>query len=115
MITIIEYEDKHHDDFRRLNLEWLDKYGLTESHDLEILDDPKGTILDRGGVIYMAKSGDQIVGSAALMKETESVYELAKMAVTPNWQGHGISKLLIEKCLDTARTVEYKKTDSVFE
>jgi putative acetyltransferase len=109
MITIIEYEDKHYEDFRRLNLEWLEKYGLTESHDLEILDDPKGTILDRGGVIYMAKSGDQIVGSAALIKETESEYELAKMAVTANWRGQGISKLLIEKCLDTARKRNVKK------
>ncbi|MBC7826300.1 MAG: GNAT family N-acetyltransferase [Chitinophagaceae bacterium] len=104
MINIIEYEQKHHEDFRRLNLEWLEKYNLAESHDLEILDDPKGTILDRGGVIYMAQAGEELVGSAALMKEEEGVYELAKMAVTTSWQGKGISKMLLEKCLATARS-----------
>ena len=109
MINIIEYEEKHHEDFRRLNLEWLEKYDLAESHDLEILDDPKGTILDRGGVIYMAQADQELVGSAALMKEDEGIYELAKMAVTGNWQGKGISKLLIEKCLDTARIWNARK------
>ncbi|MGZ5134644.1 MAG: GNAT family N-acetyltransferase [Flavitalea sp.] len=109
MVDIIEYEAKHHDDFRRLNLEWLEKYNLAESHDLEILDDPKGTILDRGGVIYLAKAQDKIVGSAALMKEEDSIYELAKMAVTHDWQGRGISKLLLEKCLETARMWNAKK------
>jgi GNAT superfamily N-acetyltransferase len=104
MIRIIDYEEKHHDDFRRLNMEWLEKYNLAESHDLEVLDDPKGTILDRGGVIYMAEEDGQLIGSAALMKEAEGIYELAKMAVAPRWRGKGISKLLIEKCLDTARS-----------
>ena len=100
MIRIIPFEEKHHEMFRKLNLEWLDKYNLAETHDLEILDDPKSTILDGGGVIYMAEADDQLVGSAALIKEEEGVYELAKMAVTAGWQGRGISKLLIEKCLD---------------
>jgi GNAT superfamily N-acetyltransferase len=104
MVRIINYEEKHHEDFRRLNMEWLEKYNLAESHDLEVLDDPTGTILERGGVIYMAEDDGQLVGSAALMKEAEGVYELAKMAVDPQWRGKGISKLLIEKCLDTARS-----------
>ena len=110
MISIIDYRDSHHEDFRRLNLEWLEKYNLAETHDLEILDDPKGTILDRGGVIYMALAHGEVVGSAALIpEELPGVYELAKMAVTPEWQGRGISKLLIEKCLDTARKWNAKK------
>ena len=109
MVDIIEYQEQNHDDFRRLNLEWLEKYNLAESHDLEILDDPKGTILDRGGVIYLAKVENKIVGSAALMKEVDDVYELVKMAVTRSFQGKGISKLLLEKCLETARKWNAKK------
>ncbi len=109
MVRIIDYEQKHHEDFRRLNLEWLEKYNLAESHDLQVLDDPKGTILDRGGVIYMAEENGRLIGSAALMKEAEGIYELAKMAVDPQWRGKGISKLLIEKCLDTARSWNAKK------
>ncbi|NII29024.1 GNAT family N-acetyltransferase [Pseudoflavitalea sp. X16] len=103
IIEIILYEDRYKADFKRLNLEWLDKYHLTESHDLMVLNDPRGTILDRGGIIYLAVVADEVVGSAALMKEEEGVYELAKMAVTPEWQGKGISRLLIDQCLETAR------------
>ena len=109
MVTIIEYEKKYHEDFRRLNIEWLEKYNLAEKHDLEMLDDPDGQILNPGGVIYLAKVQNEIVGSAALIKEDEGVYELAKMAVTENCQGKGISKLLIEKCLDTARSLNARK------
>jgi len=108
-IEIILYADEHAGAFRQLNLEWLEKYNLTESHDLEVINDPKGTILDRGGHIYMAKTKDGAVGSAALVKTGNGEYELAKMAVAPAWQGKGISKLLLEKCLDKARQLNAEK------
>ena len=108
-VSIILYEQKYHQAFRKLNLEWLEKYNLLESHDVMVLDDPQGTILDRGGIIYLAKAGNEIVGSAALMKEHEGIYELAKMAVTRKWQGKGISRLLIEKCLEKAKEWKVKK------
>jgi hypothetical protein len=38
-IKIIPYRSEHHAMFRQLNLEWLDHYNLTESHDLMILND----------------------------------------------------------------------------
>jgi len=108
-IRIIPYRGEHAPDFRRLNLEWLDKYHLTESHDLMVLDDPQGTILDRGGAIFLAESEGQIVGSAALMQEHEGIYELAKMAVTENFRGLGISRKLIEECLKKAKELKAKK------
>src|SRR5258705_10397117 len=103
MIKIIGYKDNYSGDFKRLNLEWLEKYGLTESHDLEIINDPQTFILETGGCIFLAKADEEIVGTAALIHEGNGVYELAKMAVTPAFQGKGISKLLIEKCLEAAK------------
>ena len=102
-VDIIEYAPEHQPVFKALNLEWLDAYGLTESHDLMVLNDPQGTIIDRGGFIYLAVLEDQVVGSAALMKEAEGVYELAKMSVAPSFRGKGISNLLIEKCIFKAK------------
>ena len=105
MVEIIVYKEEHHKDFRKLNLEWLEQYNLTESHDLMVLNDPRGTILDKGGFIWLAKAGNEIVGSAALMKEEEGIYELAKMSVTKKWQGRGISKLLLETCMNKAKEI----------
>jgi putative acetyltransferase len=109
MATIINYEDKYAPAFKSMNLEWLDKYHLTESHDLMVLDDPRGTIIDRGGCIFLAMEGEEVAGSAALMKEHDGVYELAKMTVTTQHQGKGISRLLIEKCLTKAKELGASK------
>jgi GNAT superfamily N-acetyltransferase len=44
-----------------------------------------------------------------LIQEKPGEYELAKMAVTAVWQGKGISKLLIEKCLEKAKELNALK------
>src|SRR4051794_8419769 len=109
MVEIFEYESIYADDFKRLNLEWLDKYGLTEPADLAILDDPEKEILGTGGCLYLARVNGEIVGSAALIGEGGGIFELAKMAVSPKFQGLGISKLLIAKCLEQAKTLNAKR------
>lgn len=110
-VEIIEYHDQYHEHFRQMNIAWLDKYNLKEEPDLLVLNDPRGTILERGGYIWLAKVNDEIVGSAALIKEHDNVYELAKMAVKPAWQGNGISKLLIETCLRKAAELNAIKVE----
>lgn len=109
MLEIVTYEPRYQDDFKRLNMEWLEKYDLVESHDLEILDDPEGTVLNAGGRIFLAKEGDQVVGTAGLWKENNDEYELIKMAVSPRYQGKGISKILLQRCLEEAREMQAKR------
>lgn len=105
MIEIISFEQKYASVFKELNLYWLELYHLTEQPDLDVLDNPVGTIIESGGYIFLAKADDEIVGSAAIIKEHDNVYELAKMAVKPAFQGKGISKLLIEKCMAKAAEI----------
>ena len=109
-ISIISYQPEHAAVFKQINLEWLDKFGLTEEGDLLILDNPKEQVLDNGGVIYLAQTDKgEIIGSAGLINEGNAVYELAKMTVTDAYKGKGISKLLIEKCLEKARELGAEK------
>ncbi len=108
-VEIIDYDEVYHDDFKNLNLEWLQGYHLCESHDLAVLNNPIATIINRGGYIWLARSGDNIIGSAALMKNSEHEYELAKMSVSPAHRGRGISKLLIEACLAKAKELGASK------
>ena len=109
MIEIIDYSGEYANDFRDLNLEWLDKYNLTESHDLEVINHPKEAILDNGGYIFLARDGDKIIGTAGIANEGGSIYELVKMTVAPEFRGMGISKMLIERCLDKAKELKAKK------
>ena len=108
-VEIIRYEDKYQPDFKRMNLEYLDKYNLTESHDLQILDDPKGTVLKNNGFLWLAKAGEEIVGSVGIMNEGHDIFELIKMCVAEKWRGKGISKLLIETCLEKVKELGGKR------
>lgn len=81
----------------------LDKYELTEPADITMLENYQTEILDTGGAIFLAKAGEEIAGSAALIQEKPGEYELAKMAVSAAFQGQGISKLLLERCLEEAK------------
>ncbi|MEO6541436.1 MAG: GNAT family N-acetyltransferase [Ferruginibacter sp.] len=109
MISIVTYEDKYLPDFKRLNLEWLDKYNLTEPYDLDILNDPRGTVIDKGGCIFIAVDDDRAVGTAGLAKINDSEYELVKMAVDPACRGKGIGKKLLSHCLDAAKKLDAEK------
>ena len=108
LIEIIEYEDQYHDAFRDLNMEWLVKYNLLEPRDLDALNNPQ-EIIDHGGAIYLARYNGVIVGSSALIKEHDNVYELAKMSVAGEYRNKGISRLLIERCLDKAKELHASK------
>ena len=92
-----------------MNMEWLDRYNLTESHDVEILDDPQKTILDPGGYIFLAINNGDIVGSAALIPTQQNEFELAKMCVRPEWQGRGVSRLLLQKCIERANKIKARR------
>jgi N-acetylglutamate synthase-like GNAT family acetyltransferase len=51
---------------------------------------------------------DEIVGTASLLKKTEAIYELGKMAVTDRAQGQGIGTILLEHCLNEAKQKQIK-------
>ena len=108
-VEIIEYDEKYHSDFKRMNLDYLDKYNLTESHDMIILDNPEEIVIKSGGFIWLAKAGDEIVGTVGIMPEGEGIFELIKMCVAESWRGKGISKLLMETCLQKVKELGGEK------
>src|SRR5258707_15228719 len=76
--------------FRTLNEEWIARYFTLEPKDREILGDPEGKILRRGGHILMVLLGHQAVGCGALIPMGGGVYELSKIAVSPRKGGVGV-------------------------
>jgi putative acetyltransferase len=107
--SLIDYEDHHQPVFKSMNAEWLVYYNLMEPHDLEILDNPRETILEPGGFIWLAQYEGTIVGSAALIREHDGIYELAKMVVAKDHRQKGLSKLLLEKCIEKAKAIKAQK------
>ena len=103
MAVIIDYEDKYISDFQRLNLEWLEKFNLVESHDLEILHHPRENVIDHGGFIFLLLEDDVVIGTAGLFKINDEEYELIKMTVAPEHRGKKFGDMLLEKCIVKAK------------
>jgi putative acetyltransferase len=91
--------------FRTLNEEWITRYFTLEAKDREILGDPEGKILNHGGHILMAWLGHQAVGCVALIPMGDGVYELSKMAVSPEMRGLGIGRRLLLDAIALARRI----------
>lgn len=102
-IEIIDYEPQYAKDFLKLNVEWIEKYFKLEDEDRRTLEDPDKYIINPGGAIKLAKYKDEIVGTSALMKIEDGVYELVKMAVTEKCQGLQIGKKLGLSVLEKAK------------
>lgn len=109
-VEIIPWEDKYAEDFISLSIEWLEKYVSVEPADLEIIHHPHQVILDKGGAIFFAKIGEEIVGTVAMMKMGET-FELAKLAVTEAYKGLKIGSLLMKSAIAFARS---KHVDSIY-
>ena len=93
-ITVVPFHPRYAADFRRLNLDWIERLFKVEAPDLKVLDDPGHAIIAPGGMIFFALEGDAVVGTVAMIRVTDERFELAKMAVPPTHQGRGIGGLL---------------------
>lgn len=102
-IQIAEFSDELSEPIKTLNYKWLEKYFRVEEGDIVSLSNPKKYIIDKGGYVYYAKLNGEIVGTASLLKKSETIYELGKMAVADKAQGHGIGTILLEHCLTVAK------------
>lgn len=107
-IEIISFQPEYAKDFKALNIAWLEKFFWVEPHDEEVLGKPDKYILQPGGNIFFVKAGDEIIGTVALMKMEEGVFELTKMAITPQYQGQQLGQKLMEHTIEYARSQGWK-------
>ena len=97
-IEIVQFRREYAPEFRRLNLDWIERLFTVEAPDLKVLNDPEGIIIAPGGMVYFALDGGQVVGTVALIRAGDGRCELAKMAVATTHQGRGIGEMLGRAC-----------------
>lgn len=102
-LEILPYRPAWRHHFEELNRAWLEKTFTVEAPDAALLSDPHGKIVKPGGAIVFARLDGRIVGTGALIRHGEGLYELAKMAVTESERGHGIGRRLAGALLAEAR------------
>jgi N-acetylglutamate synthase-like GNAT family acetyltransferase len=104
-VEIIAFDAALKKHFTELNAAWIKKYFVVEPKDEEVLGDPQQFIIDKGGHVFFAKLNGEIVGTFALIKDDENVFELSKMAVSENDQGKNIGNKMLEYCLQQAKNL----------
>lgn len=110
-IRIVDYQPRHRDSFRALNLAWIERWFAVEDADRRALDDPDASILAPGGFIVMAERAGDVLGCCALIRESDDTFELAKMAVAPAAQGQGIGRLLGMAAIERARRAGARRVE----
>jgi DNA-binding MarR family transcriptional regulator/N-acetylglutamate synthase-like GNAT family acetyltransferase len=102
-IEIVDYQPAYKKYFRQLNLEWIKSYFSPEPRDLEMLNDPRHQIINRGGEVMFARLDDRIIGTCAIVPNGFQSYELIKMVVAPDFRGRQAGKKLALAAIDRAR------------
>lgn len=95
--------------FRALNEAWIRQFFAVEDADLAVLVDPKASIVDRGGMVLIARAGEERIGAVALLRVSAEVAELAKMAVASERQGAGVGRMLMTAAIDAARAAGLRR------
>lgn len=118
-IEIIEYQSTYQPSFERLNKAWLETYFTVEPIDRYVLEQPEEAILKPGGVIMLARYGNEIIGTVALKVVESGIYEMTKMSVDEAYQGLGAGKKLCAAAIAKAKEFKAKRlllyTTSVLE
>ena len=107
-VEIIDFAEGLELPIKTLNYEWLEKYFKLEPTDIASLSNPKVEIIDKGGFIFYAKLNEEIVGTASLLKKSDEIFEIGKMAVSEKVHGQKIGTIILEHCINFAKRKKIK-------
>ena len=110
-MSIVPLEPTHADGFRSLVADTLREFGFEPDPELDNdLDDPTSTYV----AVWVALSGDEVVGSVALREDGEDTVVLKRMYLRPDQRGRGLGKHLLAVALDWARAnnVQFVRLDT---
>jgi DNA-binding MarR family transcriptional regulator/N-acetylglutamate synthase-like GNAT family acetyltransferase len=106
-LAIRDYSDDLAESFYAINAEWIESMFTLEKKDREILSNPREAILDDGGFILFVESAKLgVVGTCAVMKVDDGVFELTKMGVLERARGRKAGELLLQSALTRATTMK---------
>jgi GNAT superfamily N-acetyltransferase len=102
-LRITSFNKKYKADFEKLNREWIEEFFQMEDEDFHTLQNPESYVIQKNGEIYFAINDQIVIGTAAMIPFSEDVFELAKMSVKKGFQGKGVGKLLLKRCIQFAQ------------
>lgn len=103
-LEIVEYSPELKRYFYDINQEWVSKMFIMEEIDEAVLGNPDKFIISNGGYIWFVSHPDfGIVGTCALMKVSQTDYELTKMGVFQKARGLKAGEFLLKHVINFVR------------
>lgn len=94
--------------FDSINREWIESMFVLEPVDEDVISHPKEFIINKGGHIWFAKHPTHgVVGTCALAKKSEGVFELTKMGVASSVRGLKVGEKLLQYVLTLAPSIAH--------
>jgi ribosomal protein S18 acetylase RimI-like enzyme/SAM-dependent methyltransferase len=100
--SIHTYDPSYRQHFIDLNTAWLNEFFEVEEHDRQVFNKIEESIIRPGGEIFFCLEDGAVVGTVAMQKMAEGIYELAKMAIAKPFRGRGFSNSLMSACIEFA-------------
>jgi len=100
-VLVTGFQSQYSSEFYQLNKAWIEESWVLEDSDKKDLLNPE-VIFRNGGQIFFSISNHDIIGTVAMIKNSDKIYELAKMTVKSNFRGKGVANLLMDKCIEFA-------------
>ena len=100
-VLVTDFQSQYSSQFYQLNRVWIEESWVLEDSDKKDLLNPE-IIIHNGGQIFFAISKNEVIGTVAMIKNSDKIYELAKMTVKSSFRGKGIANLLMDKCIEFA-------------
>jgi len=95
-LRIVDFTDDLAPAFRDITAEWITAMFALEANDRAILDHPRASIIESGGIVrFVAAEGLGVVGTCALIRVADGVYELTKMGVSETARGRKAGEFLL--------------------
>ncbi|MDE0773415.1 MAG: GNAT family N-acetyltransferase [Ulvibacter sp.] len=108
-LEISPYNSTFAQAFYDLNVQWLQTYFYVEPYDREVLSKPLEYIIQPGGKIFFITQNNIAIGTVALIKRGDGVFELTKMAIEPSKQGKNLGQQLLKYCTNFAKENNFKQ------
>ena len=106
---IVGHKSKYNHDFYILNKSWIERHWELEEADNQTLLKPEKSIIQMGGQIFFLLHETKVIGTVAMIPNKKHTLELAKMTVKKEFRGLGLSKKLMDKCIDFAKELGYNE------
>ncbi len=109
-MDITNYKSMDQPQVKKFVLGVLAEFGFPRKPEWDYdLEDPQKYYSGTGGVFYIIKNKESIIGTIAIKNKGEGVAELKRFYIDKNYRGKGYGSQLVDKALEFCRKNKFKK------